>query len=429
MFDSGLPPGYDANDQDVDLPAYSSLSGVGREVPSNLTELSDGASSKKFTYNIPLKGNKSSASLVVYGNALISKHLPTFLEDSNVDGLVKIDVESGESINAVVISIQGKILSGAKQHIFLDYNQTLWSLSDGHTSSNGKLQGAHDWPFSVRLPKEVTLTIGSKDAPRVEVFHLPQTFVERHARASIQYEVIARFSRGLLKTDHRIITPFIYVPIIHPGLPSRLRQVAYEENTTIPGPIADPQGWHTLAPVQIQGKLFNRQTVNFSCTLSLALPLSYARGSVIPLHLVIQSDDVQTLESLFPPRAIICRLRRILRYHPEENKAVDPKLRKDELEHSELATWWPFVESPRPEKETFKRTLSGEIVLSPDLMPTTFIGRFQLEYSVVLFPFDANNFQPGSNDMLVDCAVEIATTLPPGPRPRVYRPEHQSVCY
>ncbi|KAF8825284.1 hypothetical protein HHX47_DHR7000683 [Lentinula edodes] len=316
MFDSGLPPGYDANDQDVDLPAYSSLSGVGREVPSNLTDLSDGAS-KEFTYNIPLKGNKSSASLVLYGNALISKHLPTFLEDSKVDGLVKVDVESGESINAVVISIQGKILSGAKQHIFLDYNQTLWSLSDGHTSANGKLQGIHDWPFSVHLPKEVSLTIGSKDAPRVEVFRLPQTFMERHARASIQYEVIARFSRGLLKTDHR--------------------------------------------------------------------------------------------------------------YHPEENKAVDPKLRKDEFEHSELATWWPLVESSRSEKGTFKRTLSGEIVLSPDLMPTTFIGRFQLEYSVVLFPFDANNFQPGSNNMLVDCAVEIATNLPPGPRPRIYRPEYQSV--
>ncbi|KAJ3852567.1 hypothetical protein EV368DRAFT_82394 [Lentinula lateritia] len=428
MFDSGLPPGYDVNDQDVDLPAYSysSLSGVGREVLSNLTDLSDGASSKEFTYNIPLKGNKSSASLSLYGNALISKHLPTFLEDSEVDGLVKVDVESGESINAVVISIQGKILSGAKQHIFLNYNQTLWSLSDGHTSPNGKLQGVHDWPFSVHLPKEVSLTIGSKDAPQVEVFRLPQTFMERHARASIQYEVIARFSRGLLKTDHRIITPFIYVPIIRPGLPSRLRQVAYEENTAIPGPIADPQGWRTLAPVQIQGKLFNRQTVNFSCTLSLASPLSYARGSVIPLHLAIQSDDVQTLESLFPPRAIICRLRRTLRYH-EENKAVDPKLRKDEFEHSELATWWPLVESSRPEKETFKRTLSGEIVLSPDLMPTTFIGRFQLEYSVVLFPFDANNFQPGSNNMLVDCAVEIATNLPPGPRPRIYSPEHQSV--
>lgn len=105
MLDSGLPPGYDANDQDVDLPAYSSLSGVGREVPSNLTDLSDGAS-KEFKYNIPLKGNKSSASLVLYGNALISKHLPTFLEDSKVDGLVKVDVESGESINAVVISVR-----------------------------------------------------------------------------------------------------------------------------------------------------------------------------------------------------------------------------------------------------------------------------------------------------------------------------------
>ncbi|KAJ4477346.1 hypothetical protein J3R30DRAFT_3291468 [Lentinula aciculospora] len=433
MLDSRLPPDYDAsnslnsNDRDVDLPAYSSSSGIGHVIsPLNFTQLPDGTPLKEFTYNIFLKGNKSCASLVLYANTFLSKQLPTFLEGSRVDGSVKVNVENGESINAVTISIQGKVLSGARQHIFLDHSQTLWPLSSTHSDGlklESKLQGEYSWPFSIHLPKEVTLTVGSRDAPRVEVFRLPHTFMERHARASVQYEVIVRFARGLLKTDHRIIASFSYIPITRPEPPSQLRQVAYEENKNIPGPIADPQGWYTLPPAQIQGKLFNRQSVDLFCTLSLALPLSYTRGSVIPLHLVIQTNDIQALETLSSPRAIICRLRRTLRY----NKTVDPKLRKDEFEHSELATWWPCVESPPPEKETFKRSLNGEIALSPDLKPTISIARFQIEYTVVLFPFDANSFRFESNDLLLDCAVEIATTFAPGPRPRMNRPEYQAV--
>lgn len=42
--------------------------------------------------------------------------------------------------------------------------------------------------------------------------------------------------------------------------------------------------------------------------------LSYTRGSIIPLHLVIQSHNIQALETLSAPQAIICRLRRNIRY-------------------------------------------------------------------------------------------------------------------
>ncbi|KAJ3830098.1 hypothetical protein EV361DRAFT_382627 [Lentinula raphanica] len=433
MFETTtLPPRYDvdssnSNATDNDLPAYSSLSGLGQIIPPNIIDLSsDSAPSKGFSYHVPLKGSNSSASLILYGNAMLSKQSPAFLEGSAVNGVVKVNAESGESINTVVVSISGKILSGARQHVFFEYSQPLWSLtSDGHKSES-RLQGQYDWPFSLHLPKEVTMTVGTKDVPRVDVFRLPQTFMERHARASIHYEIVARFARGLLKTDYRIIAPFVYIPIIRPEPTLPLRLEAYERNIAIPGPLADPEGWHTLAPVQIRGKLLNRLPieVSISCRLSLALPLSYTRGSVIPLQLDIQSNDVQTLETISSPHSVICRLRRIFKFNPEENKTVDPKSRREELEHSELATWWPSIQSSS-EKDT-QRTLSGEMILSSDLMPTTYIGRFQLEYAVVLFPFDANSFQPESNDILTGCPVEIATALPPGPRPRIYTPQYQN---
>ncbi|KAE9405200.1 hypothetical protein BT96DRAFT_877009 [Gymnopus androsaceus JB14] len=429
-----LPPVYDANDASFErnadaLPAYSSS--IGRAIPTsalNLTESSNGAASKEFTYD--LKSKSSLASLVLYGDHLLSKQLPTFLEGSKVEGLVKLNLESGESINAVVISIRGQVVSGSTIYTFLDCSQTLWPqpTSNGQ-KSNDKLQGEQEWPFSIHIPKEVALTLGTKDAPRVEVFRLPHTFLERHARASIQYEVVLRLARGFMKTDHRIITPFGYIPISRPEAPSRLRQLAYQENTPVPGPISDPEGWYTLTPIQIHGKLFNRQSIDATCTLSLASPLSYTRGSIIPLHLVIQSHNIQALETLSAPQAIICRLRRNIRYRPEENKASDPYLRRDEVDHSELATWWAYNEGPPPEKETFKRTMGGEILLPSDLKPTTNMGRFRLEYSIVFFPFDANGFQGeiNSSDPMSEHPVEIATAFPPGPLPRTYTPNDQAV--
>ncbi len=98
---TALPPAYDLPGADCpdDLPAYSFPSGAGRVVPRaalNLTEVSsDGESSKEFKYDISLKGKKSCASLVVHGDPVLSKQLPTFVEGSNLNGAVKLSLESG----------------------------------------------------------------------------------------------------------------------------------------------------------------------------------------------------------------------------------------------------------------------------------------------------------------------------------------------
>jgi hypothetical protein len=60
---------------------------------------------------------------------------------------------------------------------------------------------------------------------------------------------------------------FKYIPITKPGPPSPLRLLAYQENSPLWGPDADPEGWYTLEPVRIRGKVFNTRSVDAKCTV------------------------------------------------------------------------------------------------------------------------------------------------------------------
>lgn len=49
---------------------------------------------------------------------------------------------------------------------------------------------------------------------------------------------------------------------------STLRQLAYESNTTIPGPDVDPQGWKTFQPTVMRGCIFKNRDTEVLCTVS-----------------------------------------------------------------------------------------------------------------------------------------------------------------
>jgi hypothetical protein len=66
---------------------------------------------------------------------------------------------------------------------------------------SGKLQGNYEWPFSLKLPKEVALPVGPQTA--LQAFHLPQTFLERYARASVQYNLVVSITRNKLRADSK----------------------------------------------------------------------------------------------------------------------------------------------------------------------------------------------------------------------------------
>ena len=59
----------------------------------------------------------------------------------------------------------------------------------------------------------------------------------------------------------------MYVPEIIPPPASLLRQVAYGQAVKIPGPMADPLGWHDLSPAVIFGNLSNGKASKLQCTV------------------------------------------------------------------------------------------------------------------------------------------------------------------
>ena len=62
----------------------------------------------------------------------------------------------------------------------------------------------------------------------------------------------------------------MYLPYIRPDAPSVLRQLAYQERTSIPGPEIDPDGWKSLDPFLVKGQLLGARSVEAMCALSIA---------------------------------------------------------------------------------------------------------------------------------------------------------------
>ncbi|KAL1683289.1 hypothetical protein EV122DRAFT_201692 [Schizophyllum commune] len=268
---------------------------------------------------------------------------------------------------------------------------------------NQPLGNVRTFPVNISLPREVA--VGGQ---RVK---LPETFVEKRTPVSVQYELTITLSRGALRSVQQIRTSIVYVPTTRPSPPSLVRELAEEQGLLVPGPADDPSGWISFAPAIVKGKVFKSRKVQIQCTLSLAKPLAYARGSTLPVAVEIRSGDAQALDLLAAPAAIPLRLRRCVRYW------APPASRPREVAWSEAvddlatATWWHEV-APAP---SGTRRLAGEILLPRDLAPTGGVHTFSVKYSVVLLPFEATGFVAKRPDTIaVSETVEITTKHPRG---------------
>ncbi|KAF8968090.1 hypothetical protein BDZ97DRAFT_1916317 [Flammula alnicola] len=463
---SALPPFYAGRDATAlvetsapasDLPVYTPSRR--RSVMTTASRTPRQEQLKEFVYDIKRKG-KAVASMTILAEASYSKHIPTFLEGLPVKGRVQLNLEKADVIQSVVVSIQGKIIAGANpnQHLtFVEVSSTLWSQDEGHprnlsetnaalfptisspssragssnTSAssagtglglgkfNGKLQGEYTWDFSLDMPREVAIPHGRRK--EIGMFSPPQTFNERHGSVSINYEVSVRFSRGKWQTDYIIPVPFGYIPTARPPPFLDLRRLAYQEGVPLVGPTVDLEGWHRIDPVMLNGTIFNNRAVNVGCTLFLAKPLSYTRGSLIPFCLRLESHDEQALDLLSAPKAIVVRLRRRIKYHFDSERTPGAHHLRDTVDHSDRAVLWPSTEGSEDSSKQL-RFLNGELHLTPDTKPSSAMANFRIEYFFILFPFEAAGFEPIEIKPIIEQSVEIVTFYAPGPRPRKYAP-------
>ncbi|KAG5647015.1 hypothetical protein DXG03_001740 [Asterophora parasitica] len=155
--------------------------------------------------------NRPWVTLKLYSSAKSSKSLPTFFEKENINGTLEIDAERGDSIQSITATITGRIITGARpddSFKFLNHSLPIWSKSSdiprmpspSEGASKSKLLGRCEWPLSIPVPRTVTVPNGSG---AMEACPLPETFLERHTAASIQYDFTITISRGMLRADNQ----------------------------------------------------------------------------------------------------------------------------------------------------------------------------------------------------------------------------------
>ncbi|KAL0579583.1 hypothetical protein V5O48_002421 [Marasmius crinis-equi] len=423
------------------LPAYTRReSPPPRLLNEHITQLS---------HNPTDKNSKPWITLTLMSNARDAKSPPIYVEGDRIAGFVNMDAgENGDGIHTVKVIVRGELTTGRNAEdgiTFLDSSQILWCKDNGG-SRQARLSGPHEWSFSFSLPKTVNISASPGNTEGRLQFPLPPTVVERHTRAKANSDTIVGKGPSFLVPVQAsqafplrsLSTIFVYIPATRPSPSSPLRQLSYQEQSPLFGPESDPEGWLTLPPVKIQGTLFSARQTEVICHLSLANPLCYTRGSVIPLSLLFTSKDTQALDLFTKREAIDIRLRRHVSFRHEVIRAElnwrpsIVNLKHKPHEDSATAVWWLSSEGSRETEDGWmSRRMNGEITLPKSLKPSCEIAHFRISYTVALIPFDTPGFQLSShsvnvNDLapLLERRVEIATMFPRGPRPVSFAPPH-----
>ncbi|KAF7316705.1 hypothetical protein HMN09_00403600 [Mycena chlorophos] len=386
----------------------------------------------QHVFEIKDKKDKAWATLNLSSSARSTSSLPVVLEGEPITGSVSLDISNGDkNILGITVRVRGSVLTGPSEierRLFLDVTTPLWlkGVSTPGNTSSKKLSGDSNWPFSISLPTEVVLPDPDPKARNgaVRTYKLPQTFSERTTRVSVIYELYVHIARSMFRVDDKLQTMFVYVPALRPEPPSPLRQMAYRQNGPVPGPDMDPNGWQQLSAVSISGKIFNNRRLTMSAVLSLAKPLSYTRGSVIPLSIAFSCGDTQALNLVCTPTTINVVLQRSTSFSPPRAGAEFPR---GEIPHIpngsrvidiNRAVWWPVA----VEDAAHNRRFDGELHLPKTLKPSSSVPHFNLSYRIVLFPcLPVTGFVSDSSKAtapLLLQEVEIATIFPRGPKVR-----------
>ena len=209
-----------APSSDSELPSYTRRAVRQVDVPRPATE---------HLFQVSNGKGKPWITLKVYSSAKSAKSLPTFFEKETINGLLEVDAEKGDSIQAITATVcvfffpskinsflfyffqvTGRILTGSNTDecfAFLSHTQPIWAKypdlprlpSPSDADLRDKLLGHCVWPLSITIPRTVVAPTG---AGNTRSFRLPETFLERHTRVSVQYDLTINVSRGKLRADN-----------------------------------------------------------------------------------------------------------------------------------------------------------------------------------------------------------------------------------
>ncbi|KAI0690121.1 hypothetical protein BC835DRAFT_1418035 [Cytidiella melzeri] len=382
------------------------------------------------SYSLTRKDGRVWLKLNVTSKAGSPDHAPVIIEGQTVHGCVEIDSSKVNPKTKATVQLFGELVSEDNiRFSFIEVSQNL--LPAAHTPTN--TSAIQSLPFALTLPR--TAEAAAQDGT-TRSYKLPGSDYGRFRRFDVMYRLTVTVRhKSMFRPNSILETMATYVPLIEPPPPFPLRQRAYEAKAPIPAPDVDSEGWHSLPSASFKGKISGSRSVDAIYTLSLSKPLSYTRGSVIPLHLLVECDNAQALDLFSSPSAPIVRIKRNFHanYHAgganeggryeklSDLKAMRMMAYRAVFDYPNEATWWPT-----PCEKSGARALQGEICLPGNTKPSAELGLYKLYYNVVLFEPKVEGFDPDGGHKNVGevrlVEVEVATVHAPGPRPISYAP-------
>ncbi|CAE6514868.1 unnamed protein product [Rhizoctonia solani] len=373
-------------------------------------------------------------------DAPVGNKFPVYYDRGTVQGSVQICLESPQTIRSVIVEAskagahicsQFLIISFIKVEAVLHLPSTydipplwhekkkLWDSSGNFEPQSIQSSGKWSWDFSFPIPAHFDNTVNG-GAPQTK---LPGNFSLRPYTGFMQYRLLLFVKRGKYISDLvELQTLFSYVSRERAPPPSPLRELAYYQGSTPPGPEADPNGWKTCGTINAKGVIFGKRAVNLVYRPFLANPTTYSRGGTIFYRMEVSGDDCQALALLASPSAITVLLTREVECKLFRESAPRGRDDRDVDVHAiAQGVSWTIV-SLQGSNNT--RYLEGEILIPPGTCSSVAMTPIQLNYSVT-FVITAAGFTPHDRSAAISrnpirvvshptLGVRSISRLPPG---------------
>ncbi|CAE6423224.1 unnamed protein product [Rhizoctonia solani] len=367
------------------------------------------------------KNSRPWVTLRLLSDAPTGNKFPVYYDKGTVQGSVQIRLESPQTIRSVLVKVEGVLHLPSAYSIlpFWHERKNLWDSSGNFEPRSIRSSGEWNWNFSFPIPTHFDNTANG-GSPQTK---LPGNFSLKPYTGFMQYRVLLFVKSGKYLSDLvELQTLFSYVSRERTPPPSALRELAYHQGSTPPGPEDDPDGWKQCGIINTKGIIFGHREVNVVYRPFLANPTTYPRGGTIFYRVEVSGDDPQALDLLSSPSAITVLLTREVECKLFRGPA--PRGRDDrDIDVRAIAQGVPWTIAG-VHGENGARFLEGEITIPPGTCSSVSVTPLQLGYSVT-FVITAAGFTPHDRSTAISrnpirvvshpaLGVRPISRLPPG---------------
>ncbi|KAH9960942.1 hypothetical protein BC827DRAFT_1267989 [Russula dissimulans] len=362
-------------------------------------------------YNLKSRG-RDYAYIIVTSHARNSQDPPQLYIGEELQGYVALslnDLSGMQSMHVVFQMFDSDPLTPSFE--------TKRVLLSQHVDQTHVSSGIFRWPFAIAPP--MTPVPSSASSSITESSHGHGT------RSSPRCQLVVTISR------HGRLTPNVGVRQVISYVPPPDRSVSQSTppSATLSLPYSPPPNlsWteQKLPSVVVRGFMFHRVHAEVEC--KLIIPISYPANDIIPLRLVLTSENHETLDLITVPHVINVQLMRVMAFGDGATDVRPLTLRDRRSFHDSRVVARAHWELDGHTKELFpnerhprtrwRMKLKGELQRVPgveNLDPSFEVPGMAIMYIVRFFPFSSRDFHPTNDPKreLIMAKIELTDPAP-----------------